>query len=324
MSTSSSSSAAEARAALAAQIAEEIARPVSPPVAAMAEAIRARHADVVEAVLFYGSSLREQAAPALFDGVLDFYLLVSGYRRAYGSSGLALANRLLPPNVFYLELPWQGRRIRAKYAIIATDQLRRRLAPGYAEPAFWARFCQPVRLVVERSEVARRALADALADAVLAFVAAALPLVGDRFAPRELWLAGFAATYRAELRAEGTGRPETLYGFDAARYDRLADHALRALAAVEAGPDAGGQYRRAPAFAASAWRWWGRRWLGRTLHLLRLVKGTFTFDGGVDYILWKIERHTGRRPSMSEWERRHPILAAPVLLVRFYRAGAFR
>lgn len=324
MSTSSNSSAAEARAALAALVAEEIARPVSPPIAAMAEAIRARHADAAEAVLFYGSSLRQQDEPALFESVLDFYLVVGDYRRAYGSRGLALANRLLPPNVFYLELAWQGRRLRAKYAVITLDQLRRRVAPGHAEPAFWARFCQPVRVVLASGEGARRAVAEALADAVLAFVWAALPLVGHRFASRDLWLAGFAATYRAELRAEGSGRPETLYEFDPTRYDRLADRALRCLAAVEAPAGTGGLYRREPAFAVGAGRWVRRRWLGRTLHLLRLVKGTFTFEGGVDYILWKIERHTGQRPSMSAWERRHPVLAAPVLLVRFYRAGAFR
>jgi hypothetical protein len=324
MSTSSSSSPADARAALTALVAGEIAGPVAAPVAAMAEAIRARHAAAVEAVLFYGSSLRQQDEPALFDSVLDFYLVVGDYRRAYGSMLLALANRLLPPNVFYLELPWQGRRLRAKYAVIAANQLRRRVQPGHAEPAFWARFCQPTRLVLAGGEDGNEAIAAMLADAVLAFVAAALPLVGADFGARELWLAGFAQTYRAELRAEGAARPETIYGFDPARYDRLLDTALQALAAVEDGAEAGGPYRRRARFAAGAWRWPLRRWLGRAVHLLRLVKGAFTFEGGVDYILWKIERHTGRRPSMSAWERRHPVLAAPVLLVRFYRAGAFR
>jgi hypothetical protein len=324
MSTSSSSSPAERRTALAAEVAEEIARPVAPAVAAMAEAIRARHAEATLAVLFYGSGLRLGDATAAGEGVLDFYLVVDSYRRAYRSRGLAIANRLLPPNVFYIELPHEGRRLRAKYAVIAAGQLRRRLWPGYPEPALWARFCQPVRLLFARDRETASAVAAMLGAAVEAFVAAALPLVGSRFGARELWLAGFAATYRAELRAEGQGRPEALYEADAARYDRLLDLALGALGAVEGEPDAAGSYRRAAPFQAGAWRWLARRWLGRTLHLLRLVKGSFTFEGGVDYILWKIERHTGRRPRMSDWERRHPVLAAPILLVRFYRAGAFR
>ena len=32
--------------------------------------------------------------------MLDFYLIVSDYRAAYGRRWLALANRLVPPNVF--------------------------------------------------------------------------------------------------------------------------------------------------------------------------------------------------------------------------------
>ena len=49
-----------------------------------------------------------------------------------------------------------------------------------------------------------------------------------------------------------------------------------------------------------------------------------TFDGGADYILWKIERHTGVRLPASPWQRRHPLLASPVFLWRLYRLGAIR
>jgi hypothetical protein len=70
------------------------------------------------------------------------------------------------------------------------------------------------------------------------------------------------------------------------------------------------------------WRRWRRT--GKTLNLLRLIKAVFTFEGAVDYALWKIERHSGVKPTISAWEKRHPLLAAPVLLWRFYREGAFR
>jgi hypothetical protein len=324
MSTSSSSSPAEARAALAAALAKEIARPVPPAVVAMAEAIRARHPAAAQAVLFYGSGLRLGEASDGSEGLLDFYLVVDRYRRAYRSLGLALTNRLLPPNVFYLELPYEGRRLRAKYAVIAADQLQRRLRPGFPEPSLWARFCQPTRLVLTRDGETAKAIVAMLADAVQAFAVAALPLVGMRFKAREVWLAGLEATYGAEMRAEGAGRPDALYRADQARNDQILEHALHALGAVEGPRDTSDAWLRNKPFASGGWRWHGRRWLGRLLHLLRLIKGTFTFEGGVDYILWKIERHTGRRPRMSDWERRHPVLAAPLLLVRFYREGAFR
>lgn len=324
MSMSSNSSPTEARAALVALLAEETAVPVAPPIAAMASAIAERHAQATEAVLFYGSALRSDDPAAFAEGVLDFYLVVSDYRRTYGAGGLAIANWLLPPNVFYAELPWSGARLRAKYAIIAADQLGRRVAPGHLEPALWARFCQPLRILQVRDETVRRRIVEMLADAVLAFAAAALPLAGDSFDTQRFWTVGFAATYRAELRAESGKRPEELYRASAARYDRILPLALCALGLRFEGGEPGGRYRIDGGRRGHAGLWPLRRGIGRGLHLLRLVKGAFTFEGGVDYILWKIERHTGRRPPISDWERRHPVLAAPVLLVRFYRAGAFR
>ena len=45
------------------------------------------------------------------------------------------------------------------------------------------------------------------------------------------------------------------------------------------------------------------------LSVLRLVKGLFTFEGGFDYVLWKIERHSGVRVEVSPRARRYPLLA---------------
>ncbi|MDP8994613.1 MAG: hypothetical protein M3N07_06500, partial [Pseudomonadota bacterium] len=82
---------------LRALVAAELAAPVDPRVAAMAEALAARYPGAARAVLFYGSCLRERQLEGL---MLDFYLIVSGYRDAYGKRWLAAANRLIPPNVF--------------------------------------------------------------------------------------------------------------------------------------------------------------------------------------------------------------------------------
>ena len=81
-------------------VAGELSQPVDPRVRAFAAAIAARHRAASRAVLFYGSCLRETR----FDGLmLDFYLIVSEYRSAYDKRWLAVANRLIPPNVFYAE-----------------------------------------------------------------------------------------------------------------------------------------------------------------------------------------------------------------------------
>jgi hypothetical protein len=56
----------------------------------------------------------------------------------------------------------------------------------------------------------------------------------------------------------------------------------------------------------------------------RLAKAAVTFEGGVDYALWKVERHSGVRVEAGPWQRRHPILAAVPLGWRAWRQGAFR
>jgi hypothetical protein len=301
---------------LEAQIAREIAQPAHPAALALADAIRARHG-AIAAVLFYGSCLRQPAAAASPpEGVLDFYVVVDRYRDAYPGRLLALANRVLPPNVFHVTTAWRGEPVRAKYAVISMAQFRRGLSRESFQTSLWARFAQPCRLVWVRDAQARAAIGAALADAVITMVAAVAPLL-ERGCPAErLWLRGFHETYRAELRTEGAARARDIYHSARERYD-----AITPLALAAAGPAEG---RSARARRSAHLRWAGRRALGKTLSVLRLLKSAFTFDGGVDYILWKIERHSGVRLPVSPWQRRHPLLASPLFLWRLYRLGAIR
>jgi hypothetical protein len=55
-----------------------------------------------------------------------------------------------------------------------------------------------------------------------------------------------------------------------------------------------------------------------------LLKATLTFEGGVDYILWKIERHSGVTVEIEPGLKRRPLLAMWVLSWRLYRKGGFR
>src|SRR6476661_7416967 len=96
----------------------ELSQSVDPRVASMAAAIAAKHRTASRAVLFYGSCLRQKQLDGL---MLDFYLIVSDYGAAYPKRWLALANRLIPPNVFYFE--HDG--LAAKYAVLSEDHFRR-------------------------------------------------------------------------------------------------------------------------------------------------------------------------------------------------------
>ena len=84
--------------------------------------------------------------------MLDFYLIVSNYRAAYGKSWLATANRLIPPNVFYFE--HDG--LVAKYAVLSEADFHRLNGPETRNVSVWARFAQPSRLVWAADDEARR------------------------------------------------------------------------------------------------------------------------------------------------------------------------
>src|SRR6476646_242493 len=103
-------------------VAEELGLAVDSRVTDFAEAIAARHGGASRAVLFYGSYLREQNLDGL---MLDFYLIVSDYRAAYPKRWLAVANRLIPPNVF----PAEHDGLMAKYAVLSEADFERLNGP---------------------------------------------------------------------------------------------------------------------------------------------------------------------------------------------------
>lgn len=303
----------------------ELGGPVSEPIAAAAEAVWRRHGPAICAILFYGSCRRD-IDPG--EGVVDLYVLVDSYRRAYGGWLPALANALLPPNVYYAEAMTPAGRVRTKYAVISLDAFRRRATARALHPTIWARFSQSATLIYAKDAGSAAGVCAALSDAVVTMIQQTVPLLPPRFTARQLWVRAFRETYRTELRAEPPGRAEALYEADAERYERLTELlALERPKMLVATNDPDLPYatalpRRRRLMARLAWP--ARRVYGKLLSVLRLAKAAFTFAGGVDYILWKIERHSGVRVTASDWQRRHPLLAALTLSWRLYAKGAFR
>ena len=70
---------------------------------------------------------------------------------------------------------------------------------------------------------------------------------------------------------------------------------------------------------------WGlRRVHGKSRFLARMLRNALIFEGGVDYVLWKIQRHSGIETASAWREHRYPLLALGAHAWRLYRAGAFR
>jgi hypothetical protein len=306
---------------LEALVAEELGLAVDPRVTELAAAIAAHHGAAARAVLFYGSCLRESQLDGL---MLDFYLIVSDYRLAYRQRWLAIANRLIPPNVF----PFEAGGLLAKYAVLSEADFARLASQATRGVSVWARFAQPSRLVWSANAVARRRAVTAVTRAAPALLAAARPMLPDAIDRLDLWRAAFALTYSAELRAERTQRAASVVDADPARYAAFTPPTL-AAAGHPASVGRDGMVRFVDPLsprdrAAGARAWARRRREGKALTLLRLAKASATFAGGIDYLAWKINRHAGTTIRIRSWQRRFPLLGALSLLPRLIGGGAIR
>ncbi len=276
-----------------AQVATTIDRAVPDRAAvAMARHLAAR-AGVV-AVLLYGNRLRDPRA----GGLLDFYVLTAGDAAYHGRGIAALANRLLPPNVYHEEITAPVPTA-AKVAVMRLASFRHRMRRASWDTTLWARFAQPVALLHARDDAVRAEVVAALAEArrTAAWWADRLPGAAHGESGAR-WRRLFEHTFAAELRVEGRTRAGVIV--DAAR-----DHyaALDRLLEPPSAP---------PSTVTAAWR--RRRRVGKALNAARLVKAAFTFRGGPAYAVDKLARHAA--PRFSRRERRRSRATAPRLLFR--------
>jgi hypothetical protein len=300
--------------------------PDSPALSALVEALRGRHGEAVNAILFYGSCLRRGD---LFDGLVDLYLIVDDYVSFYGRSARALANWLLPPNVFYTEIGVGDRVLRAKYAVLSNADLRKGTSRHWFHSYLWGRFTQPTALAWHRDEESRRRIEASLASARRTFLERVLPRLPAAGRVRDLWQQGLQLSYGAELRAESARRSAELTAAALEYYGaatREVAATLRWPLTLE-GEGAETRYRvEIPALSRRLGRagWWLRTAQGKLLSVARLLKALFTFEGGLDYIAWKLERHSGQRIEIPPRVRRHPLIFVWGLFWRLYRRGVFR
>ncbi len=258
------------------------------------------------AVLFYGSNLRTGAT----EGVLDFYVLTAGP-----------PERGMWPTVSYCEFDLHDETLRAKIATMRLATFAKAAAARTLDTTIWTRFVQPSALVWVRDADTAAQIAAAIGDAAKSAARFAAALGPDTGTADEYWRALFRQTYAAELRVERKGREGQILGFDPARYDELLPLAWTADGIAfrdEAGmlePELAPDRRRA---ILSAWA--RRRRAGKPLNIARLVRAAFTFEGAARYGIWKVERHTGVSVPLTPWRENHPILAAPGVFWKVWRA----
>lgn len=300
----------------------DLAQSAPPGLDGLLAELQARYGAQLQAVLLYGSCRRDQDVG---DGLVDLLVLVGGYRAVHGLHPSALLNWLLPPNVYYLQAGSGADTVRCKYALITLEQFARRCR-SRSDHYFWARFTQPCRLIFTRSD-------PDLTDRIAQIRAAAARHYGRRIAPllkgpttaTDFWQQALTTTYRCELRPEPPDNARRLIAADPSFW-----HALTQALAAEGrcGLIADeGLFRPAASSArrfVTGLNWPLRRVSGKAFNLARLFKAAGTFSNGLDYITWKVERHSGVRIETTERMRRHPRLAAWGLAWRMWRQGGFR
>lgn len=293
--------------------------------------LRARHGEGVAAILLYGSCLR---SGDFHDGLVDLYVILDRYRHSGQSPALAAGNWLLPPNVYYAEVTDAGRTLRCKYALISRADFRRALSPRSFESYFWGRFCQPVALVHARDPApGATGYGDLLAEdqelAATTLLSRTLPLLPPQGLLSELWQRSLALSYGTELRAEQGGRTRELTIWGEAFYRELTrriaprlPHGFRLVESATGMSYAATVPSGARRRARIAWRL--RAAHGKLRSLLRLTKALFTFAGGLDYLAWKLERHSGQPVLIPDKVRRFPLIYGWHFFWRLHRRGLFK
>ena len=296
----------------------------NPGIQPLLEEIRRKHGESLLAILVYGSWLRGKR-----DTMLDFYVLVEDYH-TLDSRWQGWMCHLLPPNVYHIhhkndDSETGTPELRAKYALLTLSRFGKAMQHDF-HSYFWARFAQPCEVLYARDDLTRELLTRAMNDAATTFVRRVLPSMEDSFSSADLWTRGLALTYQCELRTESSNRGESIYEFDPAYYDGVTKayaHENSALSNLEAenlySNQSSGFSRK-----LSSMTWWLRRVQGKLLSALRLIKAAFTFNEPLEYLLWKIERHSGIYIKPTQRQLKHPLIFAWPLLWKLYRRGAFR
>lgn len=280
--------------------------PVPAAAKTLAAQVEERHPGC--AVLLYGSGISTLSEACPSEVLYDFYAIVPSYAEAYNSALLRAANRAIPPNVFYIEQQSDAGLLRAKYAVLSIAHFKALVSARTHHSYTWARFAQPSR-IVSAPEAIKPVIADIIETAISTFIKRSAPL-SETDDIDGVWLAGLKASYRAELRAENQDRVDRLLeSYGAWPQDVTSKNAVARARAQTSAPRA-------------RFGWTVRRYQGALLSVVRLLKGVVTFEGGVEYILWKISRHAGFSIPVKPWERRWPILAIPTLTLRYYRLKA--
>jgi len=294
--------------------------------AALIDQLGKKHHDAICATLVYGSCLR---SGDIYDGLLDLYLICDNYRAAYGVGLPALGNWVLPPNVFYAQYVGQTKTLRAKVTVISLRDFQKGCSPAWFESYIWGRFSQPTHILQARDADVQDQIEEALLEAGRTLLQRALPALPPSGSIELLWEQALGLSYNTELRTERSGRAAELVQSASAFYRAVTAHHAHNLGygfTLNGSTDEGSYATSATSSQRSRAKisWGLRRAQGKIFSIARLLKALFTFEGGLDYIAWKLERHSGEEVVIPPKVRKAPLIYLWGFFWGLYRRGIFK
>ena len=275
---------------------------------AFVDVLQRKFSTSLRAVMFYGSCLRSREYK---EAMLDFYVIVDDYQTAYDSKAHAVLNACLAPNVYFQTVEVEDLKVQAKYAVLSEKDLLLQTSTRAYHSYFWARFAQPFALIYQADVQARVQLIQAQINSITTIYTKTIGLFNAAPTAREFWVGALQKTYSAELRAESKLRAGMIYESNQRHYDEAFNTLM----------NMGFNYSSRTS-RWTVWNWVIRAAWGKLLSILRLLKAATTFENGVDYLAWKIERHSGVHVEINDRHRKHPFIYCWPILWRLWRKGA--
>jgi hypothetical protein len=228
---------------------------------------------------------------------------------------LAQLDGFLPPTQIRLARPeWL-----VKASVLSLSALQRATSTRRKDQFLAGRLFQDVHVVWARNPEFFDAVARSIDSARRVTLDWVAPDLKSRFSAADYVRQLFRTSFGYEVRPEGGGRADALYEAQAARLDPIFAETLGALAAegrLARHEDGTFSLQRPVSTGAAVRRRAFMEW-SRVRATARWPKHAITFDGWLDYIISKAERHSGETIVLTPLERRFPFLLLWPRVFRF-------
>ena len=269
-----------------------------------------------QAIVLYGSWLRGKR-----DTVVDLYVIVDNYKYLDSPLDKILTN-FFSPNVYQQVGENLAKDFRVKFAVINLAQFKKRVANDF-HPYFWARFAQPTQILYVKNIQIKQALEASFKQATKRMITESVPMLPKKFTTEMLWETALRLTYSAELRSESGTAPRSIIKTSLSELELLTESVASECSLKNAENFWLNDTNKVDYLKKTA-IWQTRFFIGKGLSIMRLLKAVFTFENPLDYLVWKIERHTGIKEEPTKLQRKYPLIFSWSLLWRLYRKGGFR